>query len=63
MKESRNKFEKGLAPNVGIPTQNRYALKLLRSWMAEPDDLGEAWWNEFERNLRENRFKLRTLED
>jgi len=39
--------------------ENRRALELLEAWMAEPDDLGEAWWDDFERELRQHRFSLR----
>jgi len=39
-----------------IRAQNEKALKLLHEWMAEPDDMGEAWWHEFEAELRQNRL-------
>jgi len=39
-----------------IRAQNEKALKLLHEWMAEPDDMGEAWWDEFEAELRQNRL-------
>lgn len=39
--------------------QNRRALDLLEAWMAEPDDLDEAWWEDFERELQQHRFTLR----
>lgn len=31
--------------------RNQSALDLLRDWMLEPDDLGDAWWEEFDRGL------------
>ena len=37
---------------------NQTALKLLDAWMAEPDDLGDAWWAEFEEELLQNRFSI-----
>jgi hypothetical protein len=30
--------------------------------MAESDELGDAWWNEFERDLAQNRPKFREIE-
>ncbi len=39
--------------------ENRRALDLLDAWMAEPEDLGETWWDAFERELRQRRFSLR----
>jgi hypothetical protein len=39
--------------------ENRRALELLEAWMAEPDDLGEAWWDDFERELQQHRLSLR----
>ncbi len=43
-------------------SQKQQQLALLEAWYAEADDLGEAWWDEFEQELRENRFKLREVE-
>ena len=37
---------------------NQAALELLDAWMAEPDDLGDAWWAEFEEELMQNRFSI-----
>ena len=41
------------------PSQNQQALALLDGWMSEPDDMSEEWWEEFERELGENRFSIR----
>ena len=41
--------------------ENRRALNLLEAWMAEPDDLGEAWWDDFEHELQQHRFSLREV--
>jgi hypothetical protein len=43
---------------AGLRPQNRQALALLQSWMAEPDDLGDEWWDEFERELKRYRFAV-----
>lgn len=43
-------------------SQKQQLSALLEAWYAEPDDLGAAWWDDFERELRENRFKLREIE-
>jgi hypothetical protein len=42
--------------------QNRQALALLQSWLAEPDDLDKEWWDEFEQDLRRHRFAVRDIE-
>jgi antitoxin YefM len=43
-------------------SQKQQLSELLEAWYAEPDDLGDAWWDDFERELRENRFKMREVE-
>lgn len=45
------------APQIRL--ENRRALALLDEWMSEPDDLGEDWWAEFEKELREHRLAFR----
>lgn len=42
-----------------IPPQNRRALALLQDWANEPSDKDEAWWDEFEQELRDNRLTFR----
>jgi hypothetical protein len=49
-------------PEAELHPQNRRALALLRDWMAEPDDLGDDWWDAFEQDLKQNRFSLREPE-
>ena len=46
-------------PRKRLSAKNRAAIKLLDEWMSKPDDMGEEWWAEFEKDLRENRFTLR----
>lgn len=41
-----------------IRPANRQALSLLETWTAEPAEYDEAWWDELESELRENRFSL-----
>lgn len=41
--------------------ENQRALDLLEAWMAEPDDLGQTWWEDFERDLQQHRFSLREM--
>lgn len=50
-----------LRPQIS-KSQKQQLSELLQAWYAEPDDPGEAWWDGFERELRENRFKLREVE-
>lgn len=47
------------ASEASLRPENRHALKVLRDWMAEPDDLGDDWWDAFEQELEENRFSIR----
>jgi hypothetical protein len=47
---------------TGLRPQNRQALALLQSWMAEPDDLNDEWWGEFEQELKRYRFAARDVE-
>ena len=43
--------------------QNRRGLALLEDWLAEPDDLGDAWWDDFERDLKQHRLSFRTPDE
>jgi hypothetical protein len=42
--------------------RNQLALKLLETRSAEPDEADQAWWDDFEQFLRENRFSLREVD-
>ena len=42
-----------------LNAKNRAAIKLLDEWMSQPDDMGEEWWNEYMKQLKENRFTIR----
>jgi phytoene/squalene synthetase len=55
-------LQSAVLPESELPPQNREALALLHAWMAEPDDLGEAWGDEFERDLAENRLQFGNLD-
>jgi hypothetical protein len=35
-----------------ISAKNRAAIKLLDEWMSTPDDMGEEFWIEFEKELK-----------
>lgn len=41
-----------------ISRKNRRAIKILNKWMAEPDDKGEEFWDEFCKDLEKNRFTI-----
>lgn len=41
-----------------MPVANRQLIALLDDWLAEEDDLGDEWWNDFERELNADRFTL-----
>ena len=37
---------------------NQAALHWLDQWLSSPDPMGDAWWQEFERELREHPIEL-----
>lgn len=43
---------------TALRAANCEALLLLADWLSEPDDLGDGWWDAFERELRNYRFSL-----
>ncbi len=50
-------FQETLA-SVSIRKENLEAIKLLDEWFAEPDDLGDAFWKEYEQQLQDNKFTI-----
>lgn len=48
--------EKDKPPRKRLSAKNRAAIKLLDEWMSKPDDLGEEFWREFEKELQEFRL-------
>lgn len=49
-------------PTTRLRPQNRHALAILQAWLDEPDDLGDDWWDAFERDLEKHRFSVRSAE-
>jgi hypothetical protein len=50
-----------LAESLGFfqaKQKNLKAIKLLEQWFAEPDDLGEKFWEEFDKELETNKFNI-----
>ena len=47
------------SPKKRLSPNNRRLLAFLEKLAAKPDDLGDAWWDEFQKSLRENRLKFR----
>lgn len=41
-----------------VNENNLKAIRLLDEWFAEPDDLGEEFWKEFDKELEANRFSI-----
>lgn len=39
-------------------TNNTEAIQLIDEYFAEPDDLGEEFWEEYERELEKNPFTI-----
>jgi hypothetical protein len=50
--------ESVLIPSSGIRPQNLQLLAVLNEWYNSPDELGDAWWDEFERDVRNNRLEI-----
>ena len=43
-----------------LSPENQRLLAFLEEFMKTPDEMGKAWWDEFEKWLRENRLRLRS---
>jgi len=43
---------------MDVSENNLRAIRLLDEWFAEPDDLGEEFWKEFDKELEANRFSI-----
>jgi len=43
---------------MGVSQNNLRAIEFLDKWFAEPDDLGEQFWKEFDKELEANRFSI-----
>ena len=50
-------LHEALSP-LQVSKKNLEAIKLLEEWFAEPDDLGEDFWKEFDKELKANRFSI-----
>ena len=50
-------------PDKPLRPENQRLLAFLEALIAQPDDLGEEWWEEFRADLRRNRLKLRRTQD
>jgi hypothetical protein len=37
--------------------------RLMREWASRPPDHDDAWWDDFERDLRENRLTFGVMDD
>jgi len=44
--------------SVSIRKENLEAIKLIDEWFAEPDNLGDAFWKEYEEQLQDNKFTI-----
>ena len=43
---------------IQVRHKNLEAIRLLEQWFAEPDDLGKRFWEEFDKDLKANRFTI-----
>ena len=58
-----NDPRQGVAPpEADLRPQNYRALALLEAWMAEPDDMGNEWWDAFEQDVQQHRLSLCEIE-
>jgi hypothetical protein len=46
------------SPKTPLGPHNRRLLAFLEKLAAKPDDLGDAWWDEFRESLRKNPVRL-----
>ncbi len=46
------------AAALHISDKNLQAIQFLDEWFAEPDDLGQRFWDDFTRDLQTNRFTI-----
>ena len=46
-----------------LSARSRAGLKWLHEYMSTPDDMGEEWWAEFNKELEANRFSLRRTDE
>lgn len=49
-------------PETVLRSRNRRALSLLQTWLSEPDDMGDAWWDDLEQEMRQNRLSFSEVE-
>lgn len=64
----RNKFRLSVPSPVQanpfnpVKSSNQEALRLINAWYTETDNQNEAWWDDFELFLQENRLTFREQE-
>ena len=51
------------SPKKALHPNNRRLLAFLEKLASRPDELGDAWWDEFRKSLRENRLRFRSPQD
>jgi len=56
--ENISKILQPVRTEPAISQKNLEAIRILNQWFAEPDDLGEEFWNEFCEDLEKNRFTI-----
>ncbi len=57
--QSRRRPPRRVLPTRKLSPENQSALRWLDEWMKSPPLEDEAFWREFERDLRQNRMTLR----
>ena len=45
-------------PKSKTSQRNLAAIKFIDEWFAEPDDLGKDFWEEFDKELESNKFRI-----
>lgn len=55
----RKRGATGILVTPPAPDAKQRAKELLRSWLSTPDDRGEAYWDEFERDVLADRLAFR----
>jgi len=59
VKPKRRSPPRALIRVAKVTPRNRETIRVLKEWMNSPPIYDKAFWEDFERELRENRFNLR----
>lgn len=58
-KQKKRTLTRPPARAMKVTPTNQEAIRIVKEWMSSPPIHDKAFWDDFERELRENRFNLR----